>query len=184
VTTISSDAILNEPWPSTCALLVIPGGADLGYCNVLNGAGNSRITRYIQSGGSYLGLCAGGYYGSSRCEFEVGNKILEVIGDRELRLFPGICRGGAFRGFVYHSEEGARAATVELAGNHPGFSSNKFKLYCNGGGVFVDADKFSDRNVQVVARYTDELSVKGGNAAVVYIKIGQGQAILTGPHPE
>src|SRR5437773_4573344 len=83
----------------------LPWRADLGYCRTLNGEGNRRINQFVRRGGAYLGLCAGGYYGSKVCEFEVGNKELEVVGSRELAFFPGICRGGAFAGFIYHGEE-------------------------------------------------------------------------------
>jgi glutamine amidotransferase-like uncharacterized protein len=57
-------------------------------------------------------------------------------------------------------------------------------VYYNGGGVFVDAESFKDRGVEVVARYTDKLAVEGGDAAMVYCKIGEGGALLSGPHPE
>ncbi len=77
---VGEHVLLKEPWTATCALLVIPGGADLGYCRVLNGEGNQIISLYVRNGGRLLGLCAGGYYGSKRCEFEVGNRSLEVIG--------------------------------------------------------------------------------------------------------
>lgn len=180
--------LIKEPWTPSCALLVFPGGADLGYCRTLNGEGNRRISRYVQRGGSYLGFCAGGYYGSSRCEFEVGNKKLEVVGDRELAFFPGTCRGSAFPGFVYHSEEGTRAAelNVEKEALAQGAVPVMFRCYYNGGGVFVDAKKFAGRGVQVLANYTEPTAVDGGDgdAAVVYCKRGDGAAILTGPHPE
>ena len=190
VITVTGDQILKEPWSASCALLVMPGGADLGYCRTLNGEGNRRIKQYVQMGGTYLGLCAGGYYGCSRCEFEVGKKGMEVVGDRELGFFPGTCRGLAFEGFVYHSEAGTRAA--ELVVNRANLSGDvsaipgSLRTYYNGGGVFVDAEKFEDRGVQVLASYKDELAVQSGEdrAAVVYCKVGEGGAILTGPHPE
>ncbi|KXT00185.1 hypothetical protein AC578_7029 [Pseudocercospora eumusae] len=183
---ISSDQLLKEPWPSTCALLVIPGGADSGYCRILNGEGNRRIKTYVNSGGNYLGLCAGGYYGSSKCEFEVGRKGWEVVGERELAFYPGICRGLAFKGFVYGSEKGARAVKLKvnsasLAGLTDGFNS-----YYNGGGVFVDAASLEDRGVEVLATYDEDVAVDSGEpkAAVVFRKVGEGAALLTGPHPE
>lgn len=83
VTPVTGDMLLKEPWTEMCALLVIPGGADLGYGRTLNGEGNRRIAQFVRRGGKYLGLCAGGYYGCKRCEFEVGDKTVEVIGDRE-----------------------------------------------------------------------------------------------------
>lgn len=184
---VSESVILKEPWSSTCALLVIPGGGDLGYCRVLNGAGNRRIAEFVRRGGSYLGLCAGGYYGSRKCEFEPGDKVLEVIGPRELAFFPGTCRGGAFKGFQYHSENGARAVALNLA-------QHRFKdklparviNYYNGGGVYVDAKSFEAEKVEVLAEYADDLDVDGGdgNAATVLCHVGQGKVILCGTHPE
>ena len=182
------DAIIKEPWTASCALLVIPGGADLPYCRTLNGEGNRRICQYVERGGAYLGLCAGGYYGSKRCEFEVGNKKMEVVGDRELAFYPGTCRGLAYPGFVYHSELGARAVELRVDKTllTEGSVPNVFRAYYNGGGVFVDAPKYKDRGVEVLASFTEKLNVDAGegSAAVVYCKVGDGAAVLTSPHPE
>lgn len=185
---ITGDMILKEPWATSCAALVFPGGADQGYCKTLNGEGNRKIRQFVERGGNYIGFCAGGYYGSKKCEFEVGNKHLEVIGDRELGFFPGIARGCAFSGFVYNSEKGARAAELRVnkavlsAGSVP----NVFKSYYNGGSVFVDALKYKEQGVEVLANYAEKLDVDSGegHAAIVYCKVGEGAAILTGPHPE
>ncbi|KAJ4254421.1 biotin holocarboxylase synthetase [Fusarium torreyae] len=184
---ITETIILKEPWQSTCALLVFPGGGDLGYCQALNGEGNRRIGDYVRRGGSYLGFCAGGYYGTSRCEFEVGNKPMEVIGRRELGFFPGTCRGGAFKGFEYRSEKGARVVRLAVAKN--AFEqevASEIISYYNGGGVFVDAASVKDRKVEVLASYVEETDVDGGDgkAAVVLCTVGDGKALLTGPHPE
>lgn len=184
-------AFLREPWAPTAALLVVPGGADLNYCRVLNGPGNRLISDFVRRGGAYLGFCAGGYYGAARCEFEVGSpdKAMEVVGSRELAFFPGTCRGGAFKGFRYASEKGARAARVNVhkdAFVGAGVVPETFRSYYNGGGVFVDASQLQDKGVQVLATFGDELDVDGGQgqAALVYCSVGNGHAILTGPHPE
>lgn len=192
VIALAESALLKEPWPPTAALLVIPGGADLNYCRVLNGPGNRIITDFVRRlGGAYLGFCAGGYYGSARCEFEVGHpdRAMEVIGSRELRFFPGTCRGGAFKGFKYASESGARSVRLSvhkdaLAG--AGEAPETFQSYYNGGGVFVDASEMKDEGVEVLASFEDDLDVDGGSgkAAVVYRKLGNGGIVLTGPHPE
>jgi biotin--protein ligase len=170
---------------STCALLVIPGGADVPYCKSLNGDGNRRISQYVRQGGSFVGFCAGGYYGSKQCEFEPENLKLAVVGSRELAFFPGTCRGAAFGGFEYSSENGARAATLAISKSDLE-EAYSFRSYCNGGGVFVDAGKYKDHGVEVLASYEEELDADGGDgkAAVVYCKVGEGGAILTGPHPE
>lgn len=185
---ITETVLLKEPWAPTCALLVFPGGADLGYCRVLNGEGNRRISDYVRRGGSYLGFCAGGYYGSRRCEFEVGNTPLEVIGSRELGFFQGTCRGAAFCGFDYQSEKGARAVNLKVnKGVFNGDVPSETTSYFNGGGVFVDAKSFGERKVEVLATFEDDLDVDGGDdgkAAVVLCSMGNGKALLTGPHPE
>ncbi|OBR10794.1 Biotin-protein ligase [Colletotrichum higginsianum IMI 349063] len=181
---VAEAALLKEPWQPTCALLVIPGGGDLGYCRVLNGPGNRRIADFVRRGGAYLGFCAGGYYGSRRCEFEVGDRTLEVIGSRELGFFPGTCRGGAFKGFEYHGERGARAVRLSVKEGFGGGEGEEVLSYYNGGGVFVDAAKYD--GVEVLAQYADDIAVDGGEgkAAVIFCKVGSGNVILTGPHPE
>jgi biotin---protein ligase len=165
----------------------MPGGGDLGYCETLNGTGNRRIRQFVEEGGAYIGFCAGAYFGSARCEFEVG-KSLEVVGDRELAFFPGICRGSAFAGFKYGSEAGARAAELKVNKESlaTGAVPDVFRSYYNGGGVFVDASKFSNKGIEVLATYTEHLSVESGEgaAAILYCKVGEGAALLTGPHPE
>ncbi|KAK9422325.1 putative Biotin-protein ligase [Seiridium unicorne] len=185
---LTEAGLLKEPWTSTCALLVFPGGADLGYCRVLNGAGNALIAQYVRRGGAYLGFCAGGYYGSKKCEFEVGNRGMEVVGSRELAFFPGICRGGAFKGFQYNSEKGARAVKLDVkkdAFKGVGILPDEVLSYYNGGGVFIPPSSTTDE-YQVLASYTGDVDVDGGEekAALVYCRVGQGSAILTGPHPE
>ena len=166
----------------------MPGGADLGYCRVLNGDGTRVISDYVRRGGAYLGFCAGGYYGARRCEFEVGDPALEVIGSRELGFFPGTCRGAAFKGFAYHSESGARAVRLAVPEKAlgPTFMEPVVVSYYNGGGIFVAGDDAVEGDVEVLASYADEVDVDGGKdkAAVVYCKVGDGAAILTGPHPE
>ncbi|KAK9825704.1 hypothetical protein WJX81_008129 [Elliptochloris bilobata] len=67
--------LLSGDWADDCALLVMPGGADLPFCRRLNGAGNALIRGYVERGGSYLGLCAGAYYACRRVEFEIGTRL-------------------------------------------------------------------------------------------------------------
>ncbi|MCJ1471231.1 biotin holocarboxylase synthetase [Pseudocyphellaria aurata] len=188
VLTVAGDAIIKEPWTASCAMLVLPGGADLGYCRTLNGEGNRRILQFVERGGAYLGFCAGGYYGSKRCEFEVGNKNLEVAGNRELAFYPDTCRGCAFPGYVPHSEAGARNVELKVSKNALGASlvPEIFRSYYNGGGVFVDASRYHDEGVEILASFTENTHVDAGedSAAVVYCKVGDGAAILTSPHPE
>ena len=62
---------------------------------------------------------------------------------------------------------------------------DEFTSYYNGGGVFVRTNEEAS-GVETIASYVDDLDVDGGEEkpAVVYCKVGQGAAMLTGPHPE
>lgn len=198
VLNVNSSVLLDEPWASYTSLLVFPGGADLQFCREFDGRGNQLITQYVRRGGRYLGFCAGGYYGSGRVEFEVGNKELEVSGPRELSFFPGTARGAVFKGFEYENLTNGKAASINVNKDSLGFLNSSFKsplfLYSNGGCLFVDAEKYKSKGVEVLARYADKLEVNGSKedsgidaanpAAAVYCKVGRGSAILTGVHPE
>lgn len=113
---------------------------------------------------------------------------MEVTGARELEFFPGTCRGSAFPGFQYNSEAGTHAAklkVVKTAFTGAGVLPESFHCYFNGGSVFVDAAAQHAQGVEILASYTGELNVQsGGKAAIVCCTVGDGKALLSGPHPE
>lgn len=186
VSTANEKMLKEQPWESKTAVLVIPGGADLPICKIFKGEINDRIKKFVTKGGKFIGICSGGYYSSSRCEFEVGNKEMEVSGPRELKFFPGICRGSVVKGFHYGTEKGTAVMKVKvnsaLLPEAPSFAH----LYTNGGGLFVDAQKYS--NVDILATYEGNVDVEDGpegvKASGVLCNIGKGKALLFGTHPE
>ncbi|KAG7663862.1 BPL1 [[Candida] subhashii] len=180
---VNEKIILNEPWMRKTSLLVMPGGADLPYCEIFNGKGTEIINKFVKQGGKYIGFCAGAYFASARCEFEIGNPAMEVSGPRELGFFPGIKRGCAYKGFEYESHRGARAAKLVVNSAIMPHSPPHVINYYNGGGVFVNASQY--KNVEVLARYEDKTDVDDvEQAAVVHCKVGKGDVLLTGTHPE
>ncbi|KAJ2787458.1 biotin holocarboxylase synthetase [Coemansia interrupta] len=192
---VDQTMLRTQPWETKAALFVMPGGRDLPYTVELNGDINRRIRQWVQNGGRYLGLCAGGYYGSGRCEFEPGTPI-EIIGSRELAFFSGSCIGTAYPGYDYKSETGARAAEVTVDQSAFNVSQKLWKsdpshvrIYYNGGGYFVPEE--SDTNVTVLVRYAPDVTNPHNRsqkvadaAAAISCKVGRGVAVLTGLHPE
>ncbi|KAF9904260.1 biotin holocarboxylase synthetase [Lobosporangium transversale] len=186
---IDAQGLETEPWEESTSLLVIPGGRDLPFVRDLSGPINKRIRNYVHSGGRFFGICAGAYYGADRITFESGSP-LHVEGARELKFFPGECRGAVYPGFVYESEKGANAVSIWLnkevfAQDQLGFE--EVKVYFNGGGYFVDADKCP--GTQILAWYQSEQGQIDHHsttpkAAMVACQVGQGLAVLTGVHPE
>jgi biotin--protein ligase len=101
----------------------------------------------------------------------------KVCGERPLQFFKGTAIGSVSKSFIYGSEEGAQAMKLL----DPTQSSNNKKdlgcAYVNGG-PFFQLDDPNDPNVKILACYEDL------SAAVVDCKVGNGRAILSGPHLE
>lgn len=186
VATVDSDTLRAEDWMRNTALLIMPGGADRPYLAKLGGVGNQNIKKYVANGGKYLGICAGAYYSADRIEFAKGDPELEVTGIRELKFFPGLVSGPTYTGYDHRDTtifKGTRAAKLIWQQQEP-FAKNKvITVFYNGGGSFVDAEKYP--NVTVLARYnTEESDAKEQPAAIVECSVGKGSAILSGPHFE
>ncbi len=164
IKTINAEEVISNDWAKDAVLFVIPGGADLPYVKKLNGTGNKNIKTFIESGGAYLGICAGAYYASSYVEFDKGGE-LEVLGDRELAFFPGKSIGPVLAKYDYKNNSGARAADI-----------GKATVYYNGGGYFENTSDFN--NVSIIAKYKNDLS------AIIHVKYGKGNAVLSGVHFE
>ncbi|KAG8855120.1 biotin holocarboxylase synthetase [Tulasnella sp. 330] len=184
VTPITPASLISDPWTASCALLVIPGGRDLPYVASLQPGATDRIKQYVREGGSLLGICAGAYFSSARVEWEVSTRM-EVIGDRALGFFPGTSKGCAFPGFVYESEAGAILIDVKVSEKDGGEEMTARGLYWNGGGYFDGAEGMQSQGVRVLARYSDGAEGAGaGKPAAVLCDVGEGRAILWGPHIE
>lgn len=155
------------------SLLIFPGGRDVPYHEALKGKTNAAIRAFVEEGGNYLGLCAGGYYGAHSIEFEKGYP-LEVTGTRELAFFPGYAIGPAYGNgmFDYQSESGSRIAQLIYNGREIG-------VYYNGGCYYPDAE--TTPGTRVLAHYAD---LPNRPAAIIECTVGKGKAILSGVHPE
>jgi biotin--protein ligase len=173
---IKAIEILESDWQHDAALLVIPGGIATPYAKLLNGEGNAVIRAFVEQGGSFLGICAGGYYGCAMIEFARGTKE-EVIGARELAFFPGTTIGPALAPHDYYSERGARAAKITWTDHNS--TAHVSTLYYNGGGYFTDACSYV--STQIVATYDGLLD---NPAAIIETPVEKGVAILSGVHFE
>ena len=171
---IHATYIINDTeWERNAVLLIMPGGRDLPYLRGLGTAGTARIRNWVESGGAYLGLCAGGYFGCRHIEFALGDELLKVTGERSLQFYPGNCIGPVWNDFQYNSEVGAHAAQLKLSG-----TDELIDIYFNGGGKFINASQYN--NIDVLASYSETTT----EPAIVLCYVGLGRAILTGVHPE
>ena len=156
---ISPEQVLEGDWQENTALFVLPGGADLPYVRSLSGKGNEKIRQFVESGGSFLGLCAGAYYAGNYVNFAKGTEI-EVQGRRELAFFPGTIHGPILGEYDYDSYKGAQAAVIRWISEN-----EKVSVFYNGGGFF-DASNLKD--VTILATYDP------GNYTTLGRKLGFG----------
>lgn len=157
------------------AVLIVPGGADLPYCERLNGAGNRAIRRFVENGGLYVGICAGAYYGCREIAFTGAE--YQVFGARELGFFPGLAKGSlpTLTGGHLYDETVKSKAIVHLT-----FTEGKSAdFYYHGGCCFEPTSAQNDAIFyEPLAYYSD------GSLALVGGKIGQGNYVLSGVHFE
>ncbi len=151
-------------------LFVMPGGADLYYCEKLNGAGNDRIRAYVEQGGSYLGLCAGAYYACAGLSWAAGTPQ-EISGSRELNFYSGIATGPIMEYLEKSSLDHSwhHAAPIQYDDGEILLTT---KTAYEGGPVF------SGGEADILARYNN------GDAAIIECMVGQGRVILSSSHIE
>lgn len=172
---IDSARLRGGQWTAEAALLAIPGGRDIPYDAVLRGEANSHIRRFVEEGGSFLGLCAGAYFGAREVSFGRGTP-LEVVGTRELAFYPGTAVGPLYApsAFAYDSEAGSRAAAVAFADRY-------LCAYYNGGCTFEAPERYPD-SVTIMGQYTDAGPQQ--IPAAIACQVGRGVAMLSGVHVE
>jgi glutamine amidotransferase-like uncharacterized protein len=169
---IQPEDVIHTPWETTAACFVMPGGQDIPYEQSLNPFGVAKIQEYVQTGGSYLGICAGAYFAAQKIEFALGSSI-EVNQERSLKFYDGTASGPVLADFAYDSRKGARAAKILC-------EEISTSLYFNGGCTFLQIEKV--QGLTIIGHYLLENQTK--LPAIVHIKRGHGCVILSGVHFE
>lgn len=185
IQTVTADILNNTSWEMDTYLFIIPGGRATPYFEALHLVGNQKIKDFVASGGQYLGICAGGYYGASHIIFENGHLQNEIITDRALGFYSGTAEGPAYDlgVFEYNSEAGARIGYITTS-NEIGDLS--MPVYFNGGCYFHShqENKLPDNleaNVSILAKYADH---ENNPAAMITFSYGKGKVCLSGVHFE
>jgi glutamine amidotransferase-like uncharacterized protein len=130
------------------------------------------IRDFVANGGSYLGICAGAYYGGSTLDWNKG----EITGLRELALFEGCATGPVYDWIEtpdsIYDGSWKKAVSLDLENG-----SSLLTLY-DGGPVFDEPYK---SNSYVIARYRD---LPDTPPAIVGGEFVKGNYILSSPHIE
>ena len=167
-------------WEIKTELFVMPGGFTKPHYKNLSSAGNMKIKRFVEGGGKYLGICAGGYYGCSKTEFDA-NHPLEILLNGPLDFYPGKAIGPAYgpNTYTYNSGKGMRAALISCSGD---IDRKSTKIYFNGGCFFDESTIDSEtENIRILSRYLD---LPNTPPAIISCQVGLGIAVLSGVHFE
>jgi biotin---protein ligase len=179
VAPITSDALLNEPWTESCALLVVSGHDYLELCRRMGPRGTARMQDFVQSGGRFLGINAGACYGSERrTEIHPSGEEGNDCAEHNLGFFPAECRGSLNR------QVASKTSVAIMIGTEDGRS---FAVYGKVGGAFSDLDSSAPDGFAMIARFAlgDQTEHDSSRrAAVVYCPVGQGACVLASPHIE
>lgn len=112
------------------------------------------VADWVRAGGSYLGICGGGYIASQGWEEEEG--VVKCLG-----ILPCMTE-------AWTEEADPRILTVTWNGQ-------KRPIYYQYGPAFLAGDGLA---AGVTARYDD------GRIAALSAKLGKGSVVVSGPHPE
>lgn len=169
VTTISALEIKDMEWMATTKILIIPGGAANPYHNELGELGMDNIIKFVHSGRTLIGICAGAYFTAAQSNFALGTKL--EVKNEHLGLFPGEAKGPFFKDFNYLDN------TIHYS-LIPCLDSISRNSHIHGGGWFIDPEKY--QSISVLARYEYESC---GRAAIIKITdCGKGKGMVLASH--
>lgn len=169
---VNANEIIGGVLDDTVELFVMPGGAARYKAAKLNGAGYNQIRKYVEQGGSYLGICAGAYSACETTDWARGTAF-EIQTSNELVLFPGRAVGPVNDFGAADSYNGSGARLVEL--DFDAFSARS--LYW-GGCRFVPNETAA---AVVVARFSN---LPDKPPAIVAGRYGSGRWLLSSTHIE
>jgi biotin---protein ligase len=153
VSTLSTEALLYQPWSGSCALLVFPEGYESEHTEALGTQGRAEILKYVKNGGKLL---------------TVGDGVAPACGGK-----GGL---GFYTGRLTRQSENGKEkswATVNAEGKL--FRLKKV-------GEFMDAESIDRNSTEIIGTFVglDELgtSGEGERAAVLYSTVADGAVVL------
>lgn len=167
----------NNPLNNPRNILVFGGGSFGAVKSILGQRGLARIQRFVESGGTYIGICMGSYAAARFIEFQGDGYTKATEG---LGFFNDIVRGSLpitpslFEGT-------SRSATIAEMTHAP--SGISFPALYWGGNAF-ELEKNTDAPITPLA----QMRTPCGDVKIMGLRVAVGtqggQALLSGYHPE
>lgn len=150
--------------------VVIGGGWAPDQTKGFGEAGLRRLKHYVQSGGGYVGICAGAYLASQTVRWE--NQSYQY----PLALFNGTAEGPR-PGLVPWPNSGFVTVT-RVEGVNPLQAAGSLQVLYFGGSSFLPPPSTQQGAATALLRYPD------GSVAAIAFDHGRGRVALLGPHLE
>lgn len=159
---VGDQRMLTDEGLARFQTLIIPGGWAPLQQDAMGPEGLRAIERFVERGGTCIGVCAGAYLLSR-----------DVVWNGERFPYPlGLFDGAAVGPRNNYPEPSSAEVTFTGAGVAAGYPA-KATYYFNGGSSFRGGT-----DVTVLGRYAD------GSPAMISRPIGKGRIVLLGFHPE
>ena len=151
--------------------IYFPGGYALYYKLAIDENGLQNIRDLVNSGGGYIGICAGAYFASDSVYWEEDGLL-----DYPLDLFDGTARGAID---AIAPWDNYAMTTLKMNPDNPinEFEPATEQMLYYGGPVFVPHSGQQVDTIAVWAAWHDSL-------AAINFDYGSGRVLLLGPHPE
>jgi biotin--protein ligase len=186
---LSAEDILNGRLTAAAySTLIMPGGQSWEYLRLLGKQGGATIKKFVEDGGGYFGICAGGFYATSRREGPYPTKEGQkpraetAVYDYGIGLIEGVAVDGANISQL-KSEFRNGMRPIEMLDRTPdgrdAVAGRIHALMLEGSGWRIEDSVMQKQKVEVLARFP-----QSHLPAVIAFEAGKGRVVLSGPHLE
>lgn len=167
------DLILGDLASKDPTLLIMPGGESWVYLEDLGTEGAQNIRKYVEEGGSYLGICAGAFYATSHREGGV------TTGPYGIGLLEGTAYDGTYMEAPGY-KQGVMEFLWELGNPLVSGLGKSVRMLLYGGPAFrFSEEEAQKKQIEVVLRFSE-----GNDPAMIRFHYGKGLVFLSAPHVE
>lgn len=148
--------------------LVMPGGKSWIYIENLGAKGAQEILKFVNSGGNYLGICAGAFYATSYRQGPNPTPTLYGI---------GLLNGIAYDGTALKTPP-FKSGMLDFKFFLSGFKDSYRVLLLGGPSFQISDEEKKTKKVQTFSQFAPHFP------AMVAFEYGKGRVFLSGPHLE
>jgi hypothetical protein len=157
---------------SNFKVITFPGGYSYGYKVELSGH-EQKVRDFVSAGGSYYGICAGGFYAAQTVAWE-----------GKAYAYPLALLASTDTGPIDDITPYPQYALTPILLNDPVIGTGTQRQLYYGGGYFtLPSDTQQGSHVFAVGTY-DYSGARHGQADLIRFAYGSGRVLITGTHPE